>query len=96
MPAPRGQMTVTLTDKLEQFVREKIREDTFATPSEYNRDLVRARYPAERDRESRLRTVDAALAEGIADAETGRLVPNGEAFARVQAALTVADGGETA
>ena len=96
MPTPRGQMTVALTEELEQFVRDKIREGTFATPSEYIRDLVRARYHAERDRDARLRAVEAALAEGVADAEAGRLVPVGEAFARVRAALGVADGGETA
>lgn len=87
MPTPRGQMTITLTDELERFVREKVRGGAFATPSEYIRDLVRSRYLAEHDRDARLRALDAALAEGIADAEAGRLVPVGEAFAQVRAAL---------
>lgn len=92
MPTPRGQMTITLTDELERFVREKVRGGAFATPSEYIRDLVRSRYLAEQDRDARLRALDAALAEGIADAEAGRLVPVGEAFAQVRAALGL--GGE--
>jgi len=96
MPTPRGQMTVTLTDELEKFVRDKVREGAFATPSEYIRDLVRTRYLAEHDRAARLKALDAALAEGLADAEAGRLVPVGEAFARVRAALGIADEGTMA
>ncbi|WP_286158946.1 type II toxin-antitoxin system ParD family antitoxin [Methylobacterium sp. Leaf456] len=87
MPTPTGQMTVTLTRELEQFVRDKVREGAFATTSEYIRDLVRTRYLAEKEREARLRTLDAALAEGIADAEAGRVMPVGEAFARIRAEL---------
>lgn len=87
MPTPTGQMTVTLTRELEQYVREKVREGAFATPSEYIRDLVRERYLAERDQAAKLRALDAALAQGIADAEAGRVVPVGEAFARIRARL---------
>lgn len=87
MPTPTGQMTVTLTRELEQFVRDKVREGAFATTSEYIRDLVRTRYLAEKEHEARLRTLDAALAEGIADAESGRIMPVGEAFARIRAEL---------
>ncbi|MCJ2014931.1 type II toxin-antitoxin system ParD family antitoxin [Methylobacterium sp. J-076] len=91
MPTPRGQMTVTLTGELERFVRDKVSEGVFATPSEYIRELVRTRYLAEHDRDARMRRVDAALAAGVADAEAGRLVPAGEAFARVRAALGLTD-----
>ncbi len=80
-------MTVTLTRELEQFVRDKVREGAFATTSEYIRDLVRTRHLAEKEREARLRTLDAALAEGIADAEAGRVMSVGEAFARIRAEL---------
>ncbi|MFC6390272.1 type II toxin-antitoxin system ParD family antitoxin [Methylorubrum zatmanii] len=89
MPTPTGQMTVTLTRELEQFVRDKVREGAFATTSEYIRDLVRSRYLVEKDREAKLRALDAALAEGIADAEAGRVVPIGEAFARIRAELGI-------
>lgn len=89
MATPTGQMTVTLTRELEQYVRDKVREGAFATPSEYIRDLVRERYLAERDQAARLRALDAALAQGIADAEAGRVVPVGEAFARIRARLGI-------
>lgn len=96
MPTPTGQMTVILTRELEQFVRDKVRDGAFATTSEYIRDLVRSRYLAEKDREAKLRALDAALAEGIADAEAGRVVPVGEAFARIRAELGIGnEGGNT-
>lgn len=91
MATPSGQMTVTLTRELEQYVRGKVREGAFATPSEYIRDLIRARYLAEQEKEAKLHALDAALAEGIADAEAGRAVPVKEAFARIRAALGMTD-----
>lgn len=96
MATPAGQMTVTLTKELEQFVRDQVQGGAFATPSEYIRDLVRGRYLAERDREAKLRVLDAALAEGIADAEAGRVVPVRDAFARIRKALGMTDGSTTA
>jgi antitoxin ParD1/3/4 len=41
---PAGQMTLTLTSELEQFVRDEVRRGAFASSSEYIRDLVRERY----------------------------------------------------
>lgn len=87
MATPSGQMTVTLTRELEQYVREKVREGAFATPSEDIRDLVRDRYLADRDHAAKLKVLDAALARGIADADAGRVVPVVEAFARIRAQL---------
>lgn len=94
MATPSGQMTVTLTRELEQYVRDKVREGAFATPSEYIRDLVRERYLAERDQAARLRALDAALAQGISDAEAGRVVPVEEAFARIRARLNMTGEGQ--
>ncbi|MHC2002862.1 type II toxin-antitoxin system ParD family antitoxin [Methylobacterium sp. CM6241] len=91
MATPNGQMTVTLTRELEQYVRDKVRAGAFATPSEYIRDLVRERYLAEQDHEAKLRALDSALAAGIADAEAGRVVPVQDAFARIRAALGMVD-----
>ena len=82
---PAGQMTLTLTPELEQFVRDEVRRGAFASSSEYVRDLVRERYMKERDRAAKLKVLDAALARGIADAEAGRVLPVGEAFERLRA-----------
>lgn len=84
---PAGQMTLTLTKELEQFVRDEVRRGAFASSSEYVRDLVRERYMKGRDRAAKLEAVDAALARGIADAESGRVMPLDEAFKRLRAEL---------
>ena len=41
---PAGQMTLTLTSELEQFVRDEVKRGAFASSSEYVRNLVRERY----------------------------------------------------
>ena len=41
MATPTGQMTVTLTRELEQFVRDQVQGGAFATTSEAVRDAVR-------------------------------------------------------
>ena len=84
---PAGQITLTLTPELEQFVRDEVRRGAFASSSEYVRDLVRERYLKERDRAAKLQALDAALARGIADAEAGRVTPICEAFERLRAEL---------
>ncbi len=86
-----GQMTLTLTEELENFVRDEVRRGAFASSSEYVRDLVREKYLKERDRAAKLKALDAALARGIADAEAGRSLPLDEAFRRLRAELDVTD-----
>ncbi len=88
---PAGQMTLTLTSELEQFVKAEVKRGAFASSSEYVRDLIRERYLQDRDRTAKLRDLDAALARGIADAEAGRTVPLDEAFRRLRAELTLPD-----
>ncbi len=84
---PAGQMTLTLTHELEQFVREEVKRGAFASSSEYVRDLVRERYLAERDRAARLQALEAALERGIADAEAGRVMPLDVAFKKLRSEL---------
>lgn len=88
---PAGQMTLTLTGELEQFIRDEVKRGAFASSSEYVRDLIRERFLKERDRASKLRSLDAALARGLADAEAGRLIPLDEAFQRLRAELELPD-----
>ena len=84
---PAGQMTLTLTSELEQFVRDEVKRGAFASSSEYVRNLVRERYHQERDRTNKLQAIDAALARGLADAEAGRVVSVDEAFKRLRREL---------
>ena len=87
---PAGQMTLTLTSELEQFVRDEVKRGAFATSSEYVRDLVRERYLKEKERTAKLQALDAALLRGISDAEAGRTMPIEEAFARLRKELDLA------
>lgn len=87
---PAGQMTLTLTEELEQFVRQETKRGAFASNSEYVRNLVRERYLQERDRAAKLKALDQALAQGIADAEAGRTQPIDEAFRKLRAELGIA------
>lgn len=84
---PAGQMTLTLTGELEQFVRDEVKRGAFASSSEYVRDLVRERYLKERDRAAKLQALDEALARGISDAKAGRTMPLDEAFKRLRKKL---------
>lgn len=93
---PEGQMTLSLTKELEQFVREEVRRGAFASSSEYIRDLVRERYRARRNDEAKLKALDAALERGIADAKAGRTIPLDEAFQQLRERLNLLDDGEEA
>ncbi|HEY5793807.1 MAG TPA: type II toxin-antitoxin system ParD family antitoxin [Bosea sp. (in: a-proteobacteria)] len=90
---PQGQMTLTLTPELEQFVRDEAKRGAFASNSEYIRDLLRERYLKESERAAKLKALDAALARGIADAEAGRVIPVDEAFRRLRAELKLSEEG---
>ena len=86
---PSGQMTLTLTGELEQFVRDEVRRSAFASSSEYVRNLVRERYIKQREETDKIKALDDALARGIADAEAGRTMPLDEAFRRLRAELNL-------
>ena len=90
---PAGQMTLTLTDELEQFVRSEVNEGAFASNSEYIRQLVREQYRKKIDRDEKMKTLNAALARGMADSAAGRVTPLGEAFQKVRGALGMTDEG---
>ena len=77
---PAGQMTLTLTAELEQFVEDEVRKGDYASGSEYVRDLVRDRFLREKDKAEKWAVLDAALDRGIADIEAGRYMELDEAF----------------
>ena len=84
---PSGQMTLSLTSELEDFVRRQVRDGAYASSSEYVRDLIRERFLAERERVASTERLDAAIAAGIADAEAGRVQGLDEAFNRLRRSL---------
>jgi antitoxin ParD1/3/4 len=84
---PSGEVTLTLSPEREQFVREEARRGAFASSGEYVRDLAPERFLKARDCAAKLEVLDAALERGIADADAGRVMPLGDAFARLRADL---------
>ena len=88
---PDGQMTLTLTSELEQFVRDEVKRGAYASSSEYVRGLVRERYSERRDQAERLRALDEALAKGIVDLDAGRRRPLDEAFEKLRRELKLKD-----
>lgn len=88
---PAGQMTITLTDELEQFVRSEVSEGAFASNSEYIRQLVRERYRIKAERDEKLKALDAALTRGMSEADAGKVMPLKEAFRHIRETLGLKD-----
>lgn len=86
---PAGQMTLTLTSELEQFVKEEVKRGAYASSSEYIRTLVRERYMKQQDDGARLEALDKALERGLADAKAGRVMTVDTAFARLRQELNL-------
>ena len=84
---PSEEVTLTLPEDLEQFVRDEVVRGAFASREDYVRELIRERFVKERDRVAKRQAVDAALTRGLADADAGRTVPLDEAFRRLRADL---------
>jgi len=66
---------------LEAFVTEMVRNGRYGSRSEVIREGVRL----VEEREKRLALLDAALAEGLADVEAGRVKPAADVFGRLEA-----------
>ncbi len=75
--------SANLGHRLEEYVSELVRTGRFNSRSDVLREGVRM----VEEREKRLAALDAALAEGLADVEAGRVISIDEAFERVRLAL---------
>jgi len=73
--------SVDLGKQLEKFVAGLVKSGRYNSKSEVLREGVRLI----QERETRLAALDAAIARGIAAAETGRVKPVGEVFDRLEA-----------
>jgi antitoxin ParD1/3/4 len=73
--------SVDLGKQLERFVTNLVKSGRYNSKSEVLREGVRL----VQERETRLAALDAALARGIAAAETGHVKPVGEVFDRLEA-----------
>ena len=86
---PAGQMTITLTPELEQFVRREVEKGGFATNSEYIRDVLRERYLKVREREEFKERFEASLQQAIKDIEEGRGMDIEDAFREIRERLNL-------
>ncbi len=78
-------MSADLGDVLEQYVTDLVDSGLYNSKNDVLREGVRLL----QRREARLAEFDAALAEGIADADAGRTMSVKEAFDEVRAELKV-------
>jgi antitoxin ParD1/3/4 len=62
-------LSITLPAEMARLIREKVKKGSYASNSEVIREAMRAWM----ERENRLTALDAAIAQGIADAEAGRV-----------------------
>jgi len=73
--------SVDLGKPLEKFVTGLVKSGRYNSKSEVLREGVRLI----QERETRLASLDAAIARGVADAEAGRMNPAQEVFDRLEA-----------
>ena len=84
---PAGQMTITLTPELEQFVRREVEKGGFASNSEYIRDVLRERFLKAQERDEARASLEASLKQALRDIEEGRETELEDAFRQVRAQL---------
>lgn len=84
---PAGQMTITLTPELEQFVRREVEKGGFASNSEYIRDVLRERFLKAQERDEARASLEASLKKALRDIEEGRETELEDAFRQVRAHL---------
>jgi antitoxin ParD1/3/4 len=83
--------SVDLGNKLEAFVAELVASGRYNSKSEVLREGLRLLH----ERETRLATLDVALARGLADAAAGRLTPAKLVFSKLRSKyLAMADKAE--
>ena len=77
-------LVLDLPSDLVVAVRNSVRSGAFASESEAIEVLLRTWYGPEGMEEPDIETLRAFVAEGIADADAGRLVPAEEVYARLR------------
>lgn len=74
-------ISADLGTKLESYVSRLVKSGRYHSKSEVLREGVRLVH----ERETRLATLDTALARGLADVAAGRVVPAAQTFDRLEA-----------
>ena len=77
-------MNVSVPDPMRDWVQAQIENGKYASVSDYVRDLIRRDQAELGNRARWLATLDAALTQGVADAEAGRGKAANEVFDRLE------------
>ena len=85
-------ISVDLGTQLEAYVAGLVATGRYNSKSEVLREGVRIIH----ERESRLATLDAALAKGIAEAEAGLFIPADQVFDEIEAMFADGEQGKAA
>ena len=80
-------LVVDLPADLVAAVRQEVQSGAFATESEVLEAILRVWHSEQEIEEPDIETLRAFVAEGIADADAGRLVPAEEVYARLRARI---------
>jgi antitoxin ParD1/3/4 len=81
------QLTIELPNDLDEFVRDKVRRGGYGTEGEFVRELLRERYLQEQPNGDAIARFEVAMAEGLADAQSGRGSYVDEAFDKLHREL---------
>lgn len=80
-------ISADLGKPLEAYIRQLVEKGRYGSKSEVLREGVRLI----QDRETRLAALDASIARGLADIDTGRTAPAEDVFKRLEKKYKVAD-----
>ena len=83
-------ISADLGQQLEQFVSNLVAMGRYNSKSEVLREGVRLIH----DRETRLAALDASIARGLADSDSGRTTPPDEVFDRLEAKYRAMDAAD--
>lgn len=78
-------MNVSVPDLMRDWVQAQIEGGKYASVSDYVRDLIRRDQGEISARERWLEALDAAVAQGVTDADAGRVVAADAVFDRLEA-----------
>lgn len=81
-------MNVSLTPRLDAYVRDKVEDGLYGSASEVVRDALRLLEEHDRDREAHLDALRRDLARRLRDADIGDFVDPADMFDRLKGVLT--------
>jgi antitoxin ParD1/3/4 len=85
-------LSITLPPEMASFIRQKVNSGLYSSNSEIIREALRSMM----DRDRRLERLDTAIAQGVADAEAGRVQDIDDVRAELRGRFAVGSEGSLA